>query len=205
LDSAKESRQFAKGRQYGDVEWDDERHVFFLEFDRGISRLDLATGQEQRLYSVPRGASMGRGITVTRDKNRIGFVVIDGERFDRSTIMVMNRDGSAVQSILTRTKRPGPVPFFAAVPLLLGEWAPNGGAVLFAGTEVLPNGFTKWDTDLWSVPANGGPAQRTGLIVPGLRDVRPEPEGPRIVYTSFTNHLETWLLRGVLRRGDAIQ
>ena len=97
---------------------------------------------------VERRWAAGSPRAASADKTRIGFVVVDGERFNRSSIMVMNRDGSGVRELLTKTRRPGAVPFFAAVPLLLGESNPDGAAILFAATDVLPNGFTKWDTDL---------------------------------------------------------
>jgi hypothetical protein len=113
--------------------------------------------------------------------------------------MVMRFDGSAPEARFSRTKlvADAGIPSFAAVPLLLGEWT-GDGTLLFAATEMLPNGYTKWVTDLWALPRDGGPAIRTGLSAPGLRDIRTERAGRRIVYTSNSEHSETWVLHSAL-------
>lgn len=65
--------------------------------------------------------------------------------------------------------------------------------MLFAATDVLPNGFVKAETDVWAVPAAGGEAYGTGIGAPGLRDIRPNPVDDRVAYTRSSQHLETWI------------
>jgi Tol biopolymer transport system component len=189
------------GRNFGDVEWDlDDEHVFFLDFSRGVMRLDVETGAEEMLYPLPIGASLGRGIAVSPNRQRVAFVLGRGEKGDAATIMLMNRDGSTPQPLRT-FKAPHPLfaaPFFAAVPLLLGEWTRDARAVLFAQTETLENGFTRMETGLWSAPVTGESPIRLELSAPGLRDIRPHPDGKRVAYASFDERRETWIL------GDAL-
>jgi len=170
--------------------------VFVLDFERGIYRVDVDTGAGKQIYSVAQGYSMGRGIALSPDRARVAFVLIKGPGMHEANIAVVNRDGSGPHVLLTRTQRfHSSIPPFAAVPLLLGEWTADGRDVLYAATEILPSGFVKWETELWTVPADGSAPYRTGLSAAGLRDIRPAPDGKRIAYTRFTAHTEVLLLR----------
>jgi Tol biopolymer transport system component len=195
FDTRRESGGFFDGRAYGDIEWDDDSHVFVLDFEHGLSRVDLDTGKETRIYTVPDGYFMGRGISVSPDRTRIAYVLMKGPASHEANICVVNRDGSNRRVVLTRTQRfYSGIPGFAAVPLLLGEWTMDGRDILYAATEILPNGFVRWETDLWAVPVDGGTPYRTGLSAQGLRDIRPAPDGKRVAYTLFTAHTEVVLL-----------
>ena len=197
FETHQESRGYFAGRSYGDIEWDDDSHVFVLEFDRGISLLDLITGDEQRIYAVPAGSFMGRGIAVSPGRARIAFVTTAGPGLGATSLWVANRDGSGARALLTRprSRSVAAIPTFAAVPLLLGQWSADGRHILFAATDVLPSGFVKWETDLWAVPADGGAPYRTGLSSPGLRDIRSAADGKRIAYTLFTIHTRVVLVQ----------
>jgi hypothetical protein len=121
--------------------------------------------------------------------------------------MVVNRDGSGLRTLFSK-QRPEPlgaVPYYAAIPLLLGPWIRAGHELLFATTEVLPSGFTKFETTLWALPDNGAPPRPTGLAAPGLREIRSEPRGNRLLYTSIDHHVDTWILNGVLRENSVRQ
>ena len=206
LASGGESRLYAANRNYRDIEWDNAMHVVFGELNRGIVRLNLETRDEEVLFSVPKGSSIGRGIASTPDRSGIAFVV-ESRGAGTARLMMMNRDGSGVHELFAKSRpRPyGGLPFFAAVPLLLGQWRADGGELLFASTEALPSGYTKWETALWAVPADGGAPHTTGLSAAGLRDIRVEPNGGRVAYTVFTVHTDAVVLPHILQRTDQIR
>ena len=198
--TGQESRTWLGDRSLGDVEWDDEDHLFFIDFDRGIGRLNWRTGADEVVHPTTADAPITRGIALSPDKQRIAFTVAPGGHADASTIMILDRGGKGAHAIWTeRQSRPliG-APLLSAVPLLLGEWTRDGRTVLFARTEVLPNGFVRASTDLWGIAADGGVPQRLGLSALGLRDVRPHPDGVRVAYTYSDTHTETWILPDVL-------
>lgn len=199
--TGEESARFLAGRNFGDVEWDrDVEHVFFLDFARGVFLLNLSTGEETPVAAPPPGTVMGRGIAVSPDKSQVAFVTSPRGHPERATIMLVGRTGTGLRPLFTRqlTRLPA-TPFFAAVPLLLGEWTRDGRSVLFAATDVLPNGFVKADTLVWAVETVGGGVSRTGLSAVGLRDIRPNPVDGRIAFTRDSGHRETWIERDILR------
>jgi Tol biopolymer transport system component len=200
-----ESGPYLTHRPYRDVEWDDATHVVFAEDERGVSRLDLETGQEQLLFSIPPDMYIGRGLALTPDRARIAFV-LETRASAISHIVVVNRDGSNARELVAKSRpRPyGGLPLFAAVPLLLGQWTADGRELLFASTEVLPNGYTKWETALWAA-AGGGTPHTTGLLIPGLRDIRVNPNGGQVVFTMFTLQTEAVVLPGVLRPREQVR
>ena len=162
--------------------------------------IDLKTGTETALAAPPAGTVMGRGIAVSPDKDQVAFVTSPKGHPESATIMLVSRTGSAVRPLFTRqVVRTRTTPFFAAVPLLLGEWTRDGRSVLFAATDVLPNGFVKADTLVWAVPSAGGPATPTGIVDAGLRDIRPNPVDGRVAYTRNSGHREIWIQRGMLQ------
>ena len=207
LQTGEESPRFLAGRNFGDVEWDrDGEHVFFLDFARGVFRLNLSTGEEQAIAALPAGMVMGRGIAVSPDRNEVAFVTSPKGHPESATIMVVDRAGTGLRPLFTRqVVRSRTTPFFAAVPLLLGEWAADGRSVLFAATDVLPSGFVKVETQAWAVPLAGGDPSPTGIAAAGLRDLRPNPVDGRIAYTRNSEHRETWIQRDVLHAQDAVR
>jgi hypothetical protein len=149
---------------------------------------------------------IGRGLALTPDRARIAFV-LETRASAISHIVVVNRDGSNARELVAKSRpRPyGGLPLFAAVPLLLGQWTADGRELLFASTEVLPNGYTKWETALWAVAAGGGTPHTTGLLIPGLRDIRVNPNGGQVVFTMFTLQTEAVVLPGVLRPREQVR
>jgi Tol biopolymer transport system component len=206
LKTTAESGPYLTHRSYRDVEWDDDTHVVFGESERGISRLDLETGHEELLSKVPPNLYVGRGVALTPDRTRIAFV-LETEASATSHMMVMNRDGSDVHELFAKSRpRPyGGLPQFSAVPLLLGQWTAEGRELLFASTDVLPNGYTKWDTRLWAVAAEGGAPRATGLVIAGLRDIRVNRADGRLAFSMFTVQTEAVVLPGVLRQPEAVR
>jgi len=206
LTTLAESSPYLPARHYMDVEWEAGNRVIFGEVGRGISRLNLDTHEEELLFRVPRGMALGRGVALTPDRSRIAFVLVTPGA-GTSHIMVMNRDGSDPHELFAKSRpRPyGGLPFFAAVPLLLGQWTADGRNLLFASTEVLPSGYTKWETALWALPAEGGAPHATGLVIPGLRDIRVNPNDGQLAFTTFTVHMEAVVLPGVLRQTEQMR
>jgi dipeptidyl aminopeptidase/acylaminoacyl peptidase len=62
------------------------------------------------------------------------------------------------------------------------EWAPDGSKVYFTSTRVAEPYFEPRDSDLFSVPATGGPMTKVASIEGTIGDVSPAPDGKRIAF-----------------------
>lgn len=77
-------------------------------------------------------------------------------------------------------------------------WTPDGKHVLFTQTS----GDPKRPDELWRIPVGGGPPQKTGIAMKGLRHLRVHPDGERIVFGAGQVQHETWVLENFLAAGQ---
>jgi len=75
-------------------------------------------------------------------------------------------------------------------------WMPDGAHLLFA-PQRLDN--SEWVTDLWSIPAAGGPAQKLNLVMGPQPQMRVHPNSARLAYNTGRQTAEIWSMANFLR------
>ncbi|AMY09419.1 Serine/threonine-protein kinase PrkC [Luteitalea pratensis] len=147
----------------GDLGWGTDGHTLIVARDAGISSIDLATEQVADLVSPDEGAV--QALAVSPDGTGIGYSTSNSD--GSWSIRLASVAGGPPRELLREAK-----PVIAFVQ----SWTPDGQDLL----------YTRWASDvewrkrreeLWKVPVAGGPPRSMGLVVPGMREVRPNPDG----------------------------
>ena len=61
-------------------------------------------------------------------------------------------------------------------------WAPDGTSIYFSSDRVLESYYVPDDSDLYSVPASGGPITKVASIEGTITNVSPSPDGKRLAF-----------------------
>ncbi|MEX2281269.1 MAG: hypothetical protein WEE89_02150 [Gemmatimonadota bacterium] len=154
-----------------------------------LIRQDVATGESKELLSsIPQvGGRIRMLVSVSPDERSVAYA---GFRNDTLRIRVMPLDGGAPRDLVTMRITDGNVPNWAGL-----AWTPDGKHILFG----VPRDRGS-DVELMAVPAAGGAAQSTGLVMPELRHVSITPDG-RVSFTSGPmNHQQVWTMENIFTR-----
>jgi len=110
-----------------------------------------------------------------------------------SVLAIVPASGGEARELL-RVVRPQVLPPWSGL-----AWTSDARHILFAQTsEPSLQPF-----ELWRIPVTGGPPQRTGIAMDGLRNLRVHPDGQRIVFSAGQNRDEIWALQNFLGMQDA--
>jgi len=144
----------------------------------GLVARSLETGQERVIFS-----RLAKGMALSPDGRLLAFRTV-GE--NTVNLNVMPAAGGEARELVR----------VAADNMPAIAWMRDSRGVLFArpgrsaeGTPVL---------ELWRVPAEGGEAQKLGLAMEGLGDLRVHPDGRRIVFGAGRPHAEVWVMENFL-------
>ena len=171
----------------------DGRAVFYLRADPiakalAIVRRDLDTGQERSVEGVP---AISLDVALSPDGRQLALIVQNWE-LATAALMVMPAAGGEPRELL-RVEEPEHIKRGHWQDGL--AWAADGRHVLFGKYRVDDQEqIVEW----WRIPVEGGEAQKIGLAMANLRDVRVHPDGQRIAFTAgkFTN--EVWVIEHFL-------
>ena len=171
----------------------DGRAVFYLRADPiakvlAIVRRDLDTGQERNVEGVP---AWSVEVALSPDGRQLALIVFNQEPAT-AALMVMPAAGGEPRELL-RVEAP---------ELIKGgmwedglAWAADGRHVLFGKFRVDDQEqIVEW----WRIPVEGGEAQKIGLAMANLRDVRVHPDGQRIAFTAGKFINEVWVMEHFL-------
>jgi Tol biopolymer transport system component len=141
-------------------------------------RKNLATGEET---DFPRGHHME--MRISPDGTRLAYVQSDGAT--KSWILGILDVQSGTERELWR------VAIGEASSIKTPAWTPDGKYVLVA--RVLKQG-----SDLWRVPAEGGPAERLHVFADQTWGFALHPSGTRMAFTQERKNFELWVLENFL-------
>jgi len=141
-------------------------------------RKNLATGEES---DYPRGHHID--LRISPDGTRLAYVQSDG--VTKSWILGILDVASGTQRELWR------VATADAPSIKTPAWTPDGKHVLVA--RVLKQG-----SDLWRVPAEGGPAERLHVFADQTWGFFLHPSGTRMAFTQERTSFELWVLENFL-------
>ena len=151
---------------------------------------DLQTGQEQELYRAA-VASFVTTLALSPDGRLLAFVMVD--RDTQSTVLLVMPAGGGEPRDLLRMQEPEGITLVGGI-----TWRPDSREVIFGkGKE---NGEM---TELWRISAQGGEAQRLGLAMDGLRNLRFHPDGRQIAFSAGTPFAaELWVMENFLPKAE---
>jgi Tol biopolymer transport system component len=167
-------RSYLTDRQFGDVEWaKDGASAFFMDFkERLIGRLDIQTGAERVIYRLPGQLQFNRGIAISPDGDTLAFNAVDGD--DESLYAIPVVGGRARRLLTLRSPQ----------RLMIQEWTRDGRQLLFVRSRQMAGSDLSREWQLWSVDREGGEPHYLDLSLPNLGDIRPNPDGRRLAFSS---------------------
>ena len=171
--------------------WDwspDATWLFYSGGEGGHSmfRRNLETGDEQTTYV---GESRTRTYRVSPDGSRIAFVEHPAEPDDAVTLRVIPTDSGPSREIVSRRVQTGAFSFSS----LNTAWSKDSRDILFVSDEV------GGGSALWVVPAEGGEARRTELVLSQrIGEVSLDPDSERLVYSTGSRRTEFWVMENFL-------
>ena len=170
--------------------WDwspDASWIFYSGGDRGNSmfRRNLETGDEQTIYV---GESRTRSYRVSPDGRRIAFIQRSVDPGNRGTLRIIPADPGPFSEIFSA----GSTDAFSFSSLNTA-WSKDSRYILFVRDET--EGPGDGNSALWVVPAEGGEAQRTDLVVPRrIGEISFDPDSERLVYSTQSSRTEFWVM-----------
>ena len=169
----------------------DAAWLFYSGGDGGNSmfRRNLDTGDEQTTYV---GESRTRSYRVSPDGSRIAFVQRSVDPADRGTLRIVPADPGPFREIFSAGATDG-----FSFSSLNTAWSKDSRYLLFVIDEV--EGPGDGNSALWVVPAEGGDARRTELVLPQrIGEVSFDPDSERLVYSTQSSRTEFWVMENFL-------
>jgi Tol biopolymer transport system component len=184
LESFMKPRWADQGRAY-DVQGSDGKTFGTWRIDPHSGDASLrASGPLKRVYAPPEGLP-GPGDQITAPDGSATLAAVRNSPPGFNSLRIITRGGATVRE-LVRLKQPER--FTAAF-----AWSRDSRWVFFAKN----NGS---ETELFRIPAAGGPVESTGLRRPMILFVSVHPDGKRLAYQGGEPNLELWALDGFLAR-----
>jgi Tol biopolymer transport system component len=158
----------------GDVAWDpDGSHFFYIDARaRTIGRIDVSTGAEHPFYVLPPGYTFERGLALSPNHDRIAFAAA---QTDAVSLMTIPIKGGSARDVLTVR---------APHRIVIQQWTRDGRQILFVRSRAIPGAPLSQEWQLWAVDGDGGEPQYLDFSMANLADVRPSPDGTRMVFSS---------------------
>jgi Tol biopolymer transport system component len=174
--------------------WRDGRTFLYRRTDRQSDRSeicvrDLETGEETIIHSV--SSSLGDELAVSPDGRLLLLSTTLEEESGEVVLIVMSTDGGSVRELgrFDRKNRPG---FLA--------WSGDGKYVLYIRRIAVATGY-KFKFEVWRMPLEGGPPQRTGLEMPGvIAHMNAHPDGQHLAFEFWAPNAqaEVWAMDSFL-------
>jgi len=161
-----------------------------------VFRVNLETKARDVVYKLtPPMRQVGDGFAVSPNGRRLAVLQADrrSETAPRAEVRIVDvADGSSWQL--------WPLP--EGMSILSAEWTPDSTELLLSVADAGSN-FTH-DWELWRAPLDGGDPEPLGLSMRGLRDMRVDPTGRFVAFTSgvITENGEIWMVENMLREMD---
>jgi Tol biopolymer transport system component len=168
--------------------------IFYIDSDGPASfarlmRFDIAAQRETEVKHATAGQSF-TSVAVSPDGAQLAYLVSD--RAESTSLVVMPAQTTGEPRELFRA-----VPWTGNVRFGVLAWTPDGRNLLF----VRPAGADA--QELWSVPAAGGEARKTGISMSGIKSPALQPGGSRIVFSTFKAGVpEIWVLENFLPKAN---
>ena len=176
----------------------DGRAIFYNRADlrtqtTEVVKRDLETGREVVLHRTTGPEGIGDGLAISPDGHHLAYLY--GWR-------PYNGRPRSLQVIPTSGGEPREV-FAVERPEWITNhvvaWTPDGQYLLFGRDGPPDQEHEMPRTELWRVPAAGGEAQRTGLVMDGaISELRIHPDGRRIAFTLRQEMDELWVIENFL-------
>jgi Tol biopolymer transport system component len=170
------------GTLYGHSVSPDGTAVFFTTADdrgRFIAARHTGTGEVRELYRPPAGQV--NDAAPSPDGRFVAF------HLSSKVLAVMPLSGGVPRDIV-HVPAPDAIAGFGGI-----NWTRDGRHLLF----VRQSGPRQETGELWRVPVEGGEAQKVGLRMRGLRDVRLHPGGRQLAFTAGDGSDEVWILENL--------
>jgi len=172
----------------------DGRYYFnrYLDFRRGIFRLDLTTGDRRVLYVPPHGTAIGmENIAISPDGRKLAFHSRN-EAEGTSSLMLMSSDGGEARSLFV-LKQPESFPFGSFT------WTPDSKRILAVRDRSLdPAPAGRKASEIWIVPAEGGAPQQIEFPTMAISCIRMNPDGRTIAFQVHQDARQIWVLQNFL-------
>jgi Tol biopolymer transport system component len=158
----------------------DGKILFYADQSRIVGR-DLESGQDKELAQAP---DFRHSLSLSPDGRKLAFAT--DERQARAVVVkVMPAVGGEARELF-RVQEPDSIPSAGL------SWTPDGRHVLVIKSR-------KQTSELWRVSVEGGNAQKLGLAMEGLRDLRFHPNGRRIAFAVEHRKAEVWVMENFLQ------
>ena len=118
--------------------------------------------------------------------------MVTGDPTQWTVLMVMPAAGGEPRELLTVPVWVDPI-----------AWTPDGRAMFFVRDTKRVGTAGHHTHELWRIPAEGGEAEKIGLTMEGLSDLRIHPDGKRIAFTAGHHGREVWVLENFLPKTEA--
>jgi Tol biopolymer transport system component len=153
----------------------------------GVTRFDLSTGQQTRLYTVPNSGFVP-GLSLSPDGHTLAILQfnLEGSRM-HPQVAAISVDGGAFRPLVNAAEGSGFMPVQGLA------WSADGRHVYFVRTK------KGEDSQLWRVPAAGGAAEYAGISAKGLRGIDVSADGSRLAFTAGERgNAELWVLENLI-------
>jgi Tol biopolymer transport system component len=167
----------------------DGKSIFYIDSDGPVKlarlmRFDIAARREMELKHAMADQSF-TSIAVSPDGAQVAFLESDN-RAESTAVRIMPSAGGESREVFRASPWSGNVRFGVLA------WTPDGKNLLF----VRPAANAQ---ELWSVPAAGGEARKTGISMSGIKSPAMQPGSNRLAFSTFKAGIpEIWALENFL-------
>ncbi len=169
-----------------DLAWSrDGEEIYFVRIAQGLLKLDARSQAELMLYLFPAGSLAGKeGLRLSPDGRWIAFALTSA---------------GGCSLCIAPTGGGTPIELFRSTEVLQpAGWIRDGSAVLFTRPGAESGAHKSSRVELWAVSVKGGDPQSLNLAMDSLREVRVNPDGQRIAFTSGYPDYEFWVMSNIV-------
>jgi Tol biopolymer transport system component len=156
----------------------------YTVWQRGIFRMNMASGERKVLYVPPAGVDIGtENLALSPDGSTLAFHARNDAQ-GTGTLMLMPAEGGQPQALLTIHK---PESF------VFGSfaWVPDGRSILCSRTR-------EAGSEIWRVPVDGSTPTRIEFPLVRVANLRLNRDGKTIAFMNSSLRSEIWVLRNFL-------